>query len=90
MRSGWNYPTVAQPAYKRLDNTPPSAKFVFYVLVKEGLPLKRKQLKSLTRLSERTLTNALARLLVENLVETRLDIDEREAYYWVFNQILAD
>ncbi|MFX0091146.1 MAG: MarR family transcriptional regulator [Candidatus Hodarchaeota archaeon] len=67
-----------------IGNLPPSSKYVYFVLLELG-PLTRKQLRDITNLKERTLSNALNKLIQNNLVNKQQGAsDLREKIYYVF------
>jgi DNA-binding MarR family transcriptional regulator len=73
------------PIRRRVADTPPSAKLVFYVLEKEG-PATPSQLACETRLPARTVRSALDTLLEIDLVERRRYVqDARKNVYHARN-----
>ncbi|WP_233357418.1 MarR family transcriptional regulator [Halococcoides cellulosivorans] len=69
------------PPDRRLAEASPSAKFVFFVLEREA-PMTTAQIADRTRLSPRTVRNALSRLDGRNLVRERPSFrDARKTLY---------
>ncbi|MFB6162156.1 MAG: MarR family transcriptional regulator [Halococcoides sp.] len=69
------------PPERRLAAASPSAKFVFYVLEREA-PLTTAQIADRTRLSPRTVRNALSRLDGRDLIRERPSFrDARKTLY---------
>ena len=63
--------TDATERYERLTDEPPSAKFVYKILEREG-PLTRSEIEDETLLPSRTVTYAISRLRERSIVESNV------------------
>jgi DNA-binding MarR family transcriptional regulator len=68
-----------------LQHLPPSAKYVYHVLVHADGPLQRSELITITTLSEPTVDRAIEKIQAEGVLDKSVKYDDLRLVYYEIN-----